>query len=302
AGTSPEAIDETQPVADITGEQQATIPGLNPETRWYFRLIFADGTRLTTAERILPLKKVANCRDIGGYRTTDGRRTRWGRIYRSGSVAHPAESDVEYLGRLGLQLVCDLRSAEEVETAADVLPEQPTLAYRHLPITAEGTSQRRQSALLFDPIRLVRMFEDTYLHTFIDDHARTFGDALRLLADETTLPALFHCTAGKDRTGLTAALLLLTLGVPEETVIADYSQSNRYYEAVHAYAAKMLRPMAFLGVKADHMQPLLTADPALLRTALAYIRDHYGSIESYLLNAAGLDADTLARLRVNLLE
>ncbi len=133
----------------------------------------------------------------------------------------------------------------------------------------------------------------------IDDHAPVFGQVFRRLADPDSLPALVHCTAGKDRAGLTMALLLLALGVPEAVVIADYSLSNRYYDHFRRYVP--LKRLRLLGVTVEDMQPFLVADPQILRDALRYLAERYGSVLDYLRQQAGVDDETLERLKANLL-
>lgn len=251
-------------------------------------------------DRSIPLQGAANLRDIGGYRTSDGRYVRWGHVYRSGMLAALTEDDVQTLAALGISLVCDLRSDEEVQTAPDRLPH--STAYARIPINAdrEGDSRQRLRALLFDKRRFSTILLEIY-QRIIDEHADVFGDVIRQLADENNLPALIHCTAGKDRAGLTTALLLLALGVPEETVIADYTLSNRYYEHFSRYAQQMVGRLAILGVSADDMYPMLTADPKTLTAALEYLIGRYGSVQEYLRDRAGVDDATFERVKANLL-
>jgi protein-tyrosine phosphatase len=100
---------------------------------------------------------------------------------------------------------------------------------------------------------------------------------------------------------MSAALLLLALGVDEETVIADYSLSNLYFQDFQAFAHTAIAPLGFLGLTTDDLQPLLVADPDTLAKTLAYVRSQYGSVEAYLRDQAGVDAETLNKVRANLL-
>ncbi len=249
-------------------------------------------------DRFITLEGAANLRDIGGYTTSDGRQVRRGRVYRSGMLAEITENDRRALQSLGLKLICDLRSDSEVTDAPDRLPVG--IIYTRVPVNTErkGDAQFRLRTLLFHKERLPAIMAEAY-RLMIDNHAAVFGQVFRRLADADSLPALVHCTAGKDRAGLTMALLLLALGVPEEVVVADYSQSNRYYDHFRRYVP--LGRLRLLGVTIEDMYPFLVADPAILRATLAYLAERYGSVGNYLRRQAGLDDETLERLKTNLL-
>ncbi len=255
--------------------------------------------------RSVPLAGAPNFRDLGGYPTHTGQRVRWGRVYRSGALANLTAADLALLAALDLRLVCDLRSADEIEQDPDRLPGGGVPVYAHLPVvTADDGAARRQRlrALLFDRRLLQTMMAEFYTETMIDNNAGLFRAVFERLADPDNLPAVIHCTAGKDRAGLVSALLLLALGVPEDIVIADYSQSNRYYAHFEQLTGRSARPLRALGVRPRDLYPLLIADPDYLRVALAHLRARYGSVETYLRQQAGIDGALLDRLRANLLE
>jgi protein-tyrosine phosphatase len=123
------------------------------------------------------------------------------------------------------------------------------------------------------------------------------GEIFQRLADPAQLPTLIHCTAGKDRTGLVVALLLLTLGVPEETVLADYTLSNLFYTRFRADIAADLRQVAPWGVSVDDLQDLFLVKAKTLQSALDYLRQTYGSLENYLCDQADVSEETIAQLR-----
>jgi protein-tyrosine phosphatase len=147
-----------------------------------------------------------------------------------------------------------------------------------------------------------KIMDNAYMQIMIDANTALIGDLFRRLADPDQLPALIHCTAGKDRTGIASALLLLTLGVPEEVVIADYSLSNRYYDHFKKITEKTVAPLTRFGITTEDLRPLLSADPNRLRATFAYIEQRYGSLHNYLRRAAGIDDATLDALKENLLE
>lgn len=253
------------------------------------------------ADRILQVEGVANFRDVGGYKTADGHRVRRERVFRSGALAHLTDAGLLKLGELGIKLVCDLRGADELADEPDRLPS-PAPEYVHMPLAVQDDRRQRLRALLFNPKAVAPMLPEMYTGTIIDGNARLYGDLLRRIADPDNLPTLIHCTAGKDRTGVGVALLLLVLGVPEDVVIADYSLSNLYFDNFFAYGKRMAHSLRWLGIRADDLHPFFVADPETMRIAIKHINTKYGSAENYLRDVAGLDDATLAALKANLLE
>ncbi len=306
AGTSPELIDRQHIVAQGEGVDHVVVRDLDPAWRWYFELVFdADSKqsrRALAAERELPLKSVVNFRDLGGYVTADGQRVRWGRVYRSGALGELNDEDTAYLQRLGLRLVCDLRSQEEVNRDPDKLPFKPTPHYVHTPLYSGKTTSARWQVLFYNAQQLYDMMIEAYTQHMVDGSAAVFGDLARRMAVQSNLPALVHCTAGKDRTGITSAMLLMLLGVADDLIVADYSLSNAHYAGFSRIVQPSLKKVARLGVTVDDLQPLLTAPPDSMRRVLAYIREHYGTAEAYAKDKAGLSDEEIAALKATLLE
>ena len=194
---------------------------------------------------------------------------------------------------MGLRLACDLRSTDELARHADRLP--PGAAHAHRPIVGEVSRLRRVVTLYRKRHRVQELLEEVY-RVMLDQNGPVFAGVLRLAADPANRPLVIHCTAGKDRTGLTVALLLLALGVPEETVVADYTLSNYAFDVL---AGRMRPEMARLysfGFNEAQLQPLLLAEARTLRGALAYIRRRYGSLDWYL-QRAGLGENGPQRAR-----
>lgn len=302
-GDDPARIERDRPLAVLPGRAgEGRVSDPLPGSRPYFELCFNggpdDGRRVITAERVLPLSGGVNFRDLGGYATSDGRRTRWGRLYRSGSLADLTEEDIAYLGRLGLRLVCDLRSVDEVERKADRLP--PGAEPFHRPIVASVNPLRRMVTLYRKRNRMQELLQDVYT-VMIDQNGGVFGDLFQAAADPACLPLVVHCTAGKDRTGIAVALLLLALGVPEETVVADYTLSNRAFDVLEGRMRPEMERLYSLGFGDAQVRPFLLAEARTLQGALAHIRQRYASVEAYLARA-GVAAETIAAVRENLLQ
>lgn len=252
--------------------------------------------------RLLRLPGAVNLRDLGGYRTADGQHLKWGMVYRSGSLGKLTDDDLIQIEPLNIRLVCDFRHLSEVEAEPDRLPRGAIYWHSPLDTDDQSRSHRRRRMILWNPQQLGDLLLETYTDVMLDRNAPLFGEMLRRFANPENLPAVFHCTAGKDRTGIAAMLLLLALGVPEETIVADYTLSNRYYNDYLDYTRRLMKRYEWMGIRAEDLYPLLLADARTMQHALDHLYRKYGTIENYLLNQAGLDLETLIRLRATLLE
>jgi protein-tyrosine phosphatase len=250
--------------------------------------------------RTLPLEGAINFRDLGGYQTNDGKRVKWGRVFRAGGLNGLTNSDLEALQQMGLKYIFDLRTSEEMASAPDRVPEGT--AHIPMPVLIEQSVPRRLFALVRYYNHLEKMLLDGYVRVMIEQNARIFGEIFPLLANDDGLPSVIHCTAGKDRTGITSALLLAALGVPEATIVADYSLSNRYHEHFRELVGGQMGTLMRFGLTLDDVYPLTLANPEAMRIALSYVRDRYGDVPTYLRQRAGVDEATLTRLRDTLLE
>lgn len=253
-------------------------------------------------QRILDVEGVINFRDMGGYPTADGRRVRTGLVYRSGALGDVTEQGLATLQELDIKLICDLRSDPEQAAAPNKLPQNPTPVYVHLPLLAAENRRERLMALFFNRRKFTTMMPEMYTRVIIDGNAHLYGDILRRMANADNLPTLIHCTAGKDRTGVAAMLILSLLGVPDEIIIADYSLSNLSYDSFLKFGNLAMGSIAWTGVTAEDLQPLFVSHPDTLKTALAHIQRKYGSVASYLRSAAGVNDETQQKIRDNLLE
>jgi len=243
-----------------------------------------------------------NLRDFGGYPTRDGRRVRRGLLYRSASLAHLSDADLAQVEALGLRLICDLRTPEELEEAPNRLPQG--VEYLHLPAHARQNTRpslRNVLGMMFKRGYLERILPRLYTEVMIDQNPHVFAEIFRRVADGQ-LPLLIHCTAGKDRTGLSAALLLSWLGVEEDLIIQDYSISNLFYDDFVRVSGRILKQLGQLGIQTAEVYPLMVADPRTLQATFAHIRRHYQSVEDYLRGPVGLDEATLQAVKDRLLE
>ncbi len=253
-------------------------------------------------ERVLTVDGVINIRDMGGYHTADGRRMRTGLVYRAGALGNLTVTGLEQLQKMGIKLVCDLRSEEEEVAAPDKLPADSSLEYIHLPLLAAENRRERLTALLFNRSKFASMMPDMYTRIIIDGNAHLYGDILRRLANPHNLPTIIHCTAGKDRTGIAAMLILSLLGVPDDVIVADYSLSNLYYDQFLQFGQTAISSISWTGITAEDIQPLFVCDPATMQTAIDHVRRKYGSVANYLRSAAGVNDEMQRSIKMNLLE
>jgi protein-tyrosine phosphatase len=250
-------------------------------------------------ERLVALEGCRNFRDLGGYRTADGRAVRWGRLYRADALGALTPADLEVVAALGVRTICDLRG--EQEAARD--PDAPIAgADRVGAPMGEGDSDHG----FIERLRSGEMAEvtDADMARIYGLMLDRFGEQIRLVFDRAADPdrhaLVFHCAAGKDRTGIIAALLLGALGVPVDDILDDYELTNRYRTS---YRIAELRPLlADQGLDIDKMLPYFSAPRVAMADALAGLDTQHGSIEAYLTGPVGVPSATLATLRDHLLE
>ncbi len=304
AGPAPEAIDRSTPLVELE-RPDAPFRLAAPPPRPFFSLEAPGAAPRIAAERRLALQGARNFRDLGGYATSDGRRVRWGRLYRSDALDQLSDADLEHLSRLGIRLVCDLRSAAEREAAPDRLPpaRRPALAW--LPIGGEGFDpgelQRRILSGDLEGLDLAELLVEAN-RSFAREGSPPVAALFERLADPAQLPALVHCTGGKDRAGFAAALVLLALGVPRESVFDDYLLTNYFTHEETERRLRGIRLASLFRTDPERVRPLLGARRAYLEAGLGAIDERWGSFEAYLAQALGVGPERRQRLRANLLE
>jgi protein-tyrosine phosphatase len=248
-----------------------------------------------TPVRRLPLEGAVNFRDLGGYETADGRRVRWRTVFRSDALSALTARDHATLRSLGVRLVCDLRLPGERRHAPSALPEDAGIERFEPGFIPRGTLDMLASlrAGTLHGEAIIKEVIGHYWH-MPRDHGETYSRVFRRLTEPEARPAVIHCTSGKDRTGFTAALVLLALGVPLETVFEDYLLTNDYRRDVST--------LLNLPLSAEDMAILTSARRDYLQSAIDSMIDQHGSIEHYLRLGAGVDDALRARLREALLE
>lgn len=260
---------------------------------------------------------IVNLRELGGYGGLDGKKVKEGMLFRSGHLSFPDEDLSGYLEPLALSLVFDLRSADETRQEPYTLPDG--IEYRHRPvvISMEGEMRALNMAFPFPnqkeddedftplsvPPDVVSNFGGllTRLYSDMGENPAIFGGIIREMLENGEKPVLFHCSAGKDRTGVLAALILLALGVPEEEVRGDYLLSNRYREEAMARELQHLTR----GITDPHLltmiRDMLVVKDEYLEAAFRHVRA-YPRFEDYARERLNLDSHDLSALRQRYLE
>jgi protein-tyrosine phosphatase len=244
--------------------------------------------RMQTPSRLLPLQGASNFRDLGGYAGHGGRTVRWRRLFRSDHLGGLTPTDHDAVQSLGIRRAFDFRGAQESQSQPYRVPG---LVQHPLPIEPTVAQQMHalaQAGLPLTPQRMEGLMEDLYLRLVDHESARFAQWFGHLLADDS--PQVFHCTAGKDRTGLAAALLLRALGVPQAVVEADYLLTNVHYRRP---------PSRDPRVPDDALAVLWSVRPAFLHAAFDRIDRQHGGLQRFLqqrLQLTPADRDRLAAL------
>lgn len=253
--------------------------------------------------RRLPVEGADNFRDLGGYRTGDGGRLRWGMVYRADGLHRLTDRDLRYLSRLRIRTVVDFREAYEYERAPDRLPDGARAM--QLPIAVGGADLRREivAVLKGEGTRDLSEFLVEVGRELVRTHTAVYGEWLRNMAEnEGALPQVFHCSAGKDRTGFAAALLLRILGVPQETVVEDYELTNLHLHRLTRRIMRRVRLYSLFRKSGEPVRPMLLAEARYLQASFDAIAQDWGSFDRYVEEGLGLDAAARRRLRDMLVE
>ncbi|MFB7339712.1 tyrosine-protein phosphatase [Streptomyces hydrogenans] len=270
-----------------------TVPTRAGADRHWFDLVPDRGAPLRLADRLIRLQGTANFRDAGGYRTRDGQWVRMGEVYRSDALDRLTDADLAKLRRLGVRTVLDLRMQSERAAAPDRVPAGATHVVADV-LAGSGTF----TSMPGTPAEAEAMMTEGNRFMVSGDTAKA---AYATVLDEITDGAgadgvVFHCTAGKDRTGWAEAALLTALGVPEETVMADYLASNTYRAAANEAVLSHLPP-----AQAAVYKPLLDVRPGYLNASFDEVREEFGSFRAYLREGVAVDAHQLKALKRDLL-
>lgn len=294
AGSTAEDIDMDTPC--LTGNGKGSFDlSVDATKRQLFLFKNSEGQALL-AEKLLPVNGY-NFRDLGGIKNSEGKYVRWGRLFRTDEMNKLSDADLAYLVSTGLKTVVDFRTATEKEgglggmlpAAPDKLPSTVKNPY-NLEINAgnifsdeiigsisKGLSEEETAQIMIDGyIEMVSY----------DDYVAKYKDFFKYVQDANSLPLSYHCSAGKDRTGVATMLILSALGVDKETIMKDYMLSKEYIKGKYDSYLKYYPQIA----------PLVTVDEKYLNAAYNKIDEKYGSMTKFLTETLGVDLDKMKQL------
>ncbi|MFE4636011.1 tyrosine-protein phosphatase [Streptomyces sp. NPDC056773] len=279
-------------VAKGGAQGEALVGGLPAADRQWFDFEPDRGQGLRLADRLIKLDGTSNFRDAGGYRTTNGQWVKMGEIYRSDALNKLTDNDLAKLQRLRVKTIFDLRMESERTKDADRVPAGADYVVADV-FAGSGSFQ----AMPRTPDEAVKAMVDAERAMVSGEGGKkAYTQVFEGMERGRDRSVLFHCTAGKDRTGWANASLLTALGVPSETVMADYLASNDYRKAANDAILSHL-PAAQAAV----YKPLLDVRPEYLNAGYEEVRAKFGSFDAYLEDGLGIDGRELKKLKKDLL-
>jgi protein-tyrosine phosphatase len=283
-GTSIETINLTIPIAEGQGSGVFPLNNIEDSVRYYFQLITLTDTILVS-DTHLPMAGGFNFRDIGGIKTADGHFVQWGKLFRSDDLHTLTDEDLSYLSSIPITSIVDFRSDSEINKAPD---KNPASVKQNYPFSITPGN-------LMEVLK-IENFDVSYLDgfmiemnellvtdsTYIDQYKKFFS----LIQNSQDIPLLYHCSAGKDRTGMATALVLFALGVDEKTIYENYLASNLFLaDKYNKYIA--LKP---------NLKPLFEVKVEYLKAGIEKIRKDHQTIENYLVAILNVDIVKLKQM------
>ncbi|KAI0677306.1 protein-tyrosine phosphatase-like protein [Trametes maxima] len=244
---------------------------------------------------------VVNVRDLGSYHTHfPGLATRPGLLYRSGEISHITPEGAQQLRELGITTVYDLRSDTEMLRYETPIPTIDGVEVVHIPVfktedySPEAMAQRFQLYASGKTEAFMILYAQ-----ILDSAGPAFGVVFRHIRDRPDSPCLFHCTAGKDRTGILAAILLKLAGVDDETIAQDYALTRVGREPAREMIMKRLSKVPYFATNSEAALNMFSSETML--AFLQLLSDRYGGVEKYVKDVVGLTDDDIAAVRKHFL-
>jgi protein-tyrosine phosphatase len=260
-------------------------------------------------DRHIPLQGASNFRDFGGYPAAQGRMVARGRLFRSDRLSDLTAQDYAALGAYRIRFVYDLRRGSELQSSPTRWAGEAAPELIHVPMFLDGTHQNvlQRAADLGekrDADLARKIMRDMYFRMVTEPHAlATLGRIFSRLAAPGAFPALFHCAAGKDRTGVTCALILASLGVSREDIVEDFMLTGKHYDALASLDRNIPQVVGATNAgewPREALLPIFGVEPAYIDTALDQVEAE-GGVEAFLQGKLGVSADVVERLRAQLL-
>lgn len=252
-------------------------------------------------QRLLAIKHGYNFRDLGGYPTADGHTVKWRRIIRTGSLARLDEDDLKLLAGIPVAIDVDLRAPDEKAKAPDKVPAGAK--YYHLPVfesdeTDASHSDEEIAAQMQQPGNGYRHMLDVYHRmATVATAKKAYQELFKLLLSNPDGALLFHCTAGKDRTGMAAYLILSALGVEQSIIIEDYLLTNTVTQDFRNQWLQGMRDHGASEALVTNRAALASVAPDYLNVAINEINQQYGDVMHYLTDYLEITPTAINRLR-----
>ena len=280
SGKSINTIDKTKSILEGKGNGIYKLD-LDNSSRSYFELVTST-ENYYFAENHLPMAGGYNYRDLGGIKTKDNRTIKWGKIFRSDDMNLLTDNDLQYLSSIPLTSIVDFRYQEEIDKAPDRIPSSVSNIYQLsiMPGNLFNTSNlahytKNQLDSLMQQLNVLLVTDKKIVETY--------KEFFTLVQDESKLPLLYHCSAGKDRTGMSTALLLYGLGVDESIIIKDYLSSNEYLADKYSKYVDLY----------PNLESLYMVKQQFLSAGINQIKTDYGSVQNYLVQVLYVDLQKL---------
>lgn len=259
--------------------------------RSYFQLIFNKKYSIITADRVVPMERIYNFRDLGGYFNKSNKQSQWGKLYRSGSLAQATRQDIEVLNQLGINTLIDLRTEQESYRYPSRFQARQIF---NLPLRGNRHN------LFFDKILSEKMTRDDVINYLqqvfvfqLENNSDYFIKMFDVLLDEDNYPIVFYCSLGKDRSAIAAALILAALDIEQDAIISDYLLSN---DLINYHSLIENADMFPLQVQ-ETLTAMHRAHEQTLASAFDEIKKEYGSVQNYLEKELQLTAKKRDKLK-----
>lgn len=294
-------------------QQTASLPIEAP--RYYFQINFQDGAEKIEAERLIDLDGTNNFRDLGGYQTKDGRQVVYGQIYRSDALNQLSTQDLVYLqDDLKIHGIIDYRSEQERAKEPDklwhhvavllldpnaVMAElasetgEPKHTY-HLSFIERLQQQKETEMIRGLKEKLIQQYRDFVLS---ETSRKVYREVIRAHLTDELVPIVQHCKGGKDRTGFGSALLLHLLGVPKETVMADFLLSDKYREKHIASRMKQYQEYTDDPILLENLKALTSTEESYLNASFEQIEASYGDFSTFIKEGLGITDEEIEQLK-----
>lgn len=244
-----------------------------------------------STQRLVRMQGALNFRDAGGYTTKDGKQVVWGKVFRSADISKLTAADLQLMASKHIRTVIDFRGVRESAAAPDKL--LPATDYTLCSAGSDSLPDMKQIAMLVKQGGFLEKFYGDASLPYYGQRYKPLFQKLLTLPDTAAL--LYHCTGGRDRTGMASALFLYALGVPQSTIEADFTASNVYLKPMHQ---RMYQGMS-QGMNLDiaTVKKEMELRPELLRIFFGAIKNKYGSIEQFMQQELGVGSQELAILK-----